>query len=245
MFRRIPVLTSCLLLLFSTAAFAGQEDFRNANALYKKGEFSRALDLYEQMSSSGVRNAAVYFNAGNCYYKINRYGSSLLAYERAKTIIPRDPDLKLNIAAVYTKLGRLPDKQSGISLHTLADSITIRENIWLLSALYFLICLCFALTILFRSIKQVVLPFVFVLTLVFGLFSATLYLKNISAAHDSIAVKDAAAKFEPIESSDVNFKVIEGDRVFILGAHEGWVKIRNAEGIAGWVKEADVEKISR
>ena len=44
--------------------------FKEANLLYQKGEFGQAAEVYQQMEQLEVEAAEVYFNLGNCFYKI-------------------------------------------------------------------------------------------------------------------------------------------------------------------------------
>jgi tetratricopeptide (TPR) repeat protein len=89
-------------LIFSgiTNVLAGQQDdlFRQGNALYQSGQYEPALEAYQKILDAGYESGSLYFNMGNCCYKLSRIGQSILFFERAKKRLPSDEDLKANLA---------------------------------------------------------------------------------------------------------------------------------------------------
>ena len=58
-----------------------QDLFLKANLLYKSGKFEKSKDLYEKIPNKGSR---VYYNLGNCFYRLDKYGYALLNWRRAE-----------------------------------------------------------------------------------------------------------------------------------------------------------------
>lgn len=58
-----------------------EKHFANANELYKKGDYSKALEEYKKIEN---KSAATYYNLGNCAYKLQQYGWALLYWRRAE-----------------------------------------------------------------------------------------------------------------------------------------------------------------
>jgi tetratricopeptide (TPR) repeat protein len=72
--------------------------FIRANGLYGNERYAEAAATYEQILAGGVESGAVQFNLGNAYLKAGDVGRAVLAYERARRLVPADPDLVANLA---------------------------------------------------------------------------------------------------------------------------------------------------
>jgi tetratricopeptide (TPR) repeat protein len=82
-----------------TAAADPKDDiFRQGNAFYQGGQYEQALESYQKILTTGYDSGPLYFNMGNCCYKLSRIGQSILWFERAKKWMPSDEDLKTNLA---------------------------------------------------------------------------------------------------------------------------------------------------
>jgi len=127
----------CLLLAGSAAALTdemagslfreGSAAFRDANekarsepeqarALYKK-----AFLRFEQIErEGGIRNGKLYYNIGNCYFRMEDIGRAILNYRRAEQYMPNDPNLHQNLEYARSKrLDRIDVKQTTRVLNTL------------------------------------------------------------------------------------------------------------------------------
>ena len=69
-----------------------------ANQQFKSGDFAGAAAAYEKIIAAEGPRASVYYNLGNSYQQLKQYGPAILAYERARLLTPRDPDLLANLA---------------------------------------------------------------------------------------------------------------------------------------------------
>ena len=78
--------------------------FNDAAKLYENAQYSKAIDAYEIILSSGQRNAALYYNLGNAYYKNGKIGKAVLNYERAKRLRPQDPAIRYNLSFLQRSL---------------------------------------------------------------------------------------------------------------------------------------------
>jgi tetratricopeptide (TPR) repeat protein len=93
------------LVLFGVVFLAGlglpadnDKVFRNGNRLYQEGLYQEALAGYNSILESGHESGPLYFNMGNCCYKLSDIGRAVLYYERAKRLLPGDEDIKTNLA---------------------------------------------------------------------------------------------------------------------------------------------------
>lgn len=92
------------LELFDTAA--SPEQYRDA-----------AL-AFEAIAADGFRNGAVYYNAGNAWFRAGEYGRAILNYRKAKPYRPRDAYLEANLRqALMTAPGHLTEAPAPLWSH--------------------------------------------------------------------------------------------------------------------------------
>ena len=93
------VLLSLLLATTTGVAQASMEHLvEQGNAAYNEGDFQKAISLYEQTLKMGQHSAALYFNLGNAYYRLNKVAESIYYFEKAKQLNPKDEDIQVNSA---------------------------------------------------------------------------------------------------------------------------------------------------
>jgi SH3-like domain-containing protein len=63
------------------------------------------------------------------------------------------------------------------------------------------------------------------------------------AHHGIVLEKLVEARYDPIDKSDVYFKVIDAQKVVVVKTRDGWRQIRRFDGKIGWVKKEMVEEI--
>jgi len=71
-----------LLLVITNSVTAENVDslFVSANNLYKTNDFEAAIENYKKIESQDLVSAELYYNLGNCYYKLNKVGPSIYYY---------------------------------------------------------------------------------------------------------------------------------------------------------------------
>lgn len=93
-----------VFFVFTVANSIDSKDFFfEANQFYKKGEFKKALELYDQIPK---KNFQVNYNLGNCAYKLGNDGLALLYWRRAENewgVLGRG-ELLENISFLQNKL---------------------------------------------------------------------------------------------------------------------------------------------
>ncbi len=63
--------------------------FENANSSYIEGNYQDAINGYKQIIDNGLESSELYFNLGNCYYKLNKVAESNFYYEKALILSPK------------------------------------------------------------------------------------------------------------------------------------------------------------
>ncbi len=78
--------------------------FEQANRLSQKGEFAQAITLYEALAKQGYRSPILFYNLGNCYFRVGALGRAVLNYERALKLDPTDADIQYNLTVARSRL---------------------------------------------------------------------------------------------------------------------------------------------
>jgi tetratricopeptide (TPR) repeat protein len=92
-------------IICTISSQAGNFTFEKANELYHNSRHAEAADLYQQMINENVVNEDVYYNAGNAFYRINKYGMAVWCYTKALQYKPGDAVIKENLTLSRQKLG--------------------------------------------------------------------------------------------------------------------------------------------
>ncbi|HHN48283.1 MAG TPA: tetratricopeptide repeat protein [Bacteroidales bacterium] len=228
------------------------EVIKQANIEYSSGYYDQALELYIAVVEQGYESAELYYNIGNTFFKLNRIPESILYYERAKRLAPRDENIRFNLELARTrtidKIESIPELfyerwfRSLLSIHH-ADG-------WGKLSIVF-IFLAMALAVVFLlTIRRWLRVLSFYLGLVFIIFSL-ITLAFAFTQHYQRTVKAEAIVFDPTvtvksspsEGSIDLFVIHEGTKVRITDRVGEWMEVRIASGSMGWLKANAVEKI--
>jgi len=89
-----------IALLFSLVAVSQTANklFSKANNLYQTGKYTEAIELYSIIEKQELISDDLFFNLGNCYYKLNKVAPSIYYYEKALKINPANEDASINLA---------------------------------------------------------------------------------------------------------------------------------------------------
>jgi len=72
------------LLLFFTQIITAQSPFEQGNQYYQKENYQAAISSFENIINSRKQSAEVYFNLGNCYYKLHKVAPAIYNYQTRK-----------------------------------------------------------------------------------------------------------------------------------------------------------------
>ncbi len=129
----------CFLPAFSFIfAIAGErtslderyEVFFRANAAYRDGYYEKAALIYEKLIRGGTVGGGIFYNLGNSYVRMNRLGKGVLNYERAKRLMPRDPDLDFNLRYARDRVKDRTEGPSSPSAFRWLHSFSTSEVFW-------------------------------------------------------------------------------------------------------------------
>lgn len=247
------ILLLTILTMVSITARAGATISKaQADSLYADGNYEQAAAIYESLLKEGEA-AELYYNLGNCYYKMEKLAYAVLNYERALRIDPADPDIQANLDFVR---GLTLDKVTPPSelffvtwWKNLANAFNMAQ--WKIIAIVFFILLLagilayfFSRPTLLRRIGFYTAIASIVIVLVANLCALT-QSQTIGQHNAAIITSPVATIYSsPNNSSTHLFEIHEGTRVDILDSStDEWMEIRLEEGKQGWAETKNLEVI--
>lgn len=243
-----------LLFIFSillTGSLLAQTDapaalFQRANRLYQAEKYQQALEAYKKVTALGYENAALYYNMGNCYYRLNRLGKAILYYEKARKLAPDDPDILYNLKLANLKIIDQIQEPPRFFLFRWWDALKNYYSIGQLSRLLpFLFVLAAALLIAWLFVRRDRLRRAFltlaVLAGLFVIFWGYIYLLRVQELqrHNQAVVLQPSVTIlsAPDENSEEMFVLHEGVKVKIDQQQGDWLEISLPDGKSGWIQK--------
>ena len=243
-----PLMLYCLCAFSCPAAAYDKNELAEINDMYKNGKYQEALDGYLKMTDAESANPYAFYNAGNAYFRLSKPGFAVLYYAKAFKLLPRDPDIRSNLDYALKQTGQalVPD---GVpkSLHYLYYFLSDLELKALAIFFFWLACLAGALRALAGAAlkeKLKTAPYTMSAACLFFLFWIGIRYSS-PFTHGAVAAAPAALLSGPGEKFKAYATLPEARLVKILDeADEEFYEIGlPGEGIKGWVKKTDLQKI--
>lgn len=109
----ILILSFCTLLLAQSPS--SQPDATAADAAYQAKEWSKAGQLYEQLSQAANATPRTWFRLGVCRQRMGQHEAALRAYEKAQALGTPLQIVAYNIATVYALMGQTDKAMSQLT----------------------------------------------------------------------------------------------------------------------------------
>ncbi len=216
--------------------------FHSANELYKQGKYEEAKDTYETLLNQDMVSGNLYYNLGNCYFKLNKPGQAIINYERARDYIPLDKELLANLRYVQSQMEIPPSQDQSLSaelLRGLTGYFTVDQLMLCASLLLFLCALSMGIKLLTGRkliwLRHTALISVILLALVSALAEMKYYKTQIQE-FGVLITPQAECRFAPEENAVSRFRLCAGSQVQILERDSQWLRVKTAAGQIGWVQ---------
>ncbi|HYD21641.1 MAG TPA: tetratricopeptide repeat protein [Flavipsychrobacter sp.] len=94
------------ILFFNINADASPHDkwWEAGNRFYSQKQYDSAAFYFEKIAALKPDDAAVYYNLGNTYYRLNKVGLAVLNYERALRISPNHKEANDNLVLTQSRI---------------------------------------------------------------------------------------------------------------------------------------------
>lgn len=222
-----------------------------AQQAYAEGDHRSALDLFDSVATV-YSSATLYYNLGNCHFKLGDIPRAILNYERALRLDPGAEDVQANLdlarLQVVDRINELPGFALGATWGRLRGGNDVDQ--WARRALWGSLALFLALAIALLA------PMRWLRRTAYGLAVAFLALAVISsafAAWRAAEVRDSSeaiilaakvdARSEPRKGSPVLFALHKGTKITVLQEQDGWNEVKLPNGSVGWMPPGTLERI--
>jgi len=244
-----------ILLLIQGIAWTGyaQEDLlQQAVDAYSKGAYREAVVLYDSILSNKGEAAEIYYNIGNCYYKLNQPAPAILNYERALLLDPGNGDIRFNLEMTKLKtVDRIePIEEFFLSewISSLQNSLGTNEWAWFGVVMFLLFIGCLFLFFFSRKIILKKVGFYAGLILVILIVGSNIFSykqkKKLTDRNTAIVLSSTVTiKSSPDNSGTDLFLLHEGTKVIIKDKLGDWSEIVIADGNTGWIRTEEIEVI--
>lgn len=225
---------------------------REANDAYIRGEYSYAIELYEQVLKDGMVAAELYYNLGNAYYRNRQLGAAILNYERALRLQPSSEDILHNLQVARAQTVDVIEPVPLIFYERWWSWFLNLQPVdgWAISSILALVLFLAALSFyLFSRIplnKKIAFAFsaAFLFVGILSLLAASKQYRYQHLQQEAIVfVPRITARSAPGENSPDLFVIHEGSKVRVTDQLGEWMEVRLANGNVGWVKRTALEMI--
>lgn len=240
------------IFLFITSFVFAQSGFEKGNVLYQKGQYEQAIQAYESVLDSRQQSADLYFNLGNCYYKLNKVAPSIYNYEKALVLAPEDADIANNLKfaqkLTIDEVKEVPKVGFAKLLHDFTGMYHYNTWAWIsivfgLMFLGFFIGYYFSLAAVLKRIFFFGM-FVWVLFLLVSVGAAIFEKNHFVTDRPAIVFAEVTeVKSEPQKASPATFILHEGTKVFVKEILGKWKKIELTDGTEGWIESGAIREV--
>ncbi|WP_299533305.1 tetratricopeptide repeat protein [Ulvibacterium sp.] len=226
--------------------------FEQATSAYNEGDYETAITYYLEILGNGEHSAALYFNLGNSYYKINQIAPSIYYYEKALLLKPNDLEIRNNLAYAQNMTLDAIDKMPETGFSKIYNRITgiLSFDQWAIAAVVFtiLFVLLYIAFFYFRYSSRKRIAFISgMISLIMALISMTFaFIQHNDFKSDRPAIifsEEVTVKSEPNDRSQEVFTLHEGTKIHVLDSLNQWKKIRIGDGKTGWLMDTDIKML--
>lgn len=240
------------IFLITTQVFFAQNGFEKGNELYQKGNYKEAITAYESVLDSKKQSAELYFNLGNCYYKLNKVAPSIYNYEKALVLNPNDVEIQNNLKFAHKlQIDEIKEMPKVGFARLIRDfTANFHYNTWAwISVSFAFLFLLFFLGYYFSQTtvsKRIFFfgMFIVVFLILISVLAALFEKNNYDNEKPAIVFAEVVAvKSEPKTSSSDVLVLHEGTKVYVLEVLDNWKKIQLTDGTEGWIENNAIKEV--
>ena len=216
---------------------------QTAEEFYRAGQYAQALSAYEQDLKNYPNNPYLYYNIGNCYFKMGSKGLAAANYYRAFKLYPRDNDIRHNLSLALASGGEtLVPTGVPVALHKAFFVFSLAELKGLVCILGWILCLLAGLWLLTRKTGKLSL----VCAVLFLLCTGWFYVRHSWETQPLAVVAAPVAEIRsgPGTNFPVSASVQQGHLVELADQKDNWQQvIVKSQGLKGWLENSALERI--
>lgn len=241
-----------ILLLFVSQMIWAQNAFEQGNKYYQEENYPAAISSFESIINSGKESAEVYFNLGNCYYKVHKVAPAVYNYEKALLLNPNDPEIKTNLD--FARKMAIDDIKviPKVGFNKVIADFT--SNYYYDTWAWIAVCFAFLFLLFFvgyyfshkTTIKRIFFlgMFGWLLAIIICIASGFYEKNRYDNERPAIVFSETASvKSEPKATATDAFVLHEGTKVYILERIANWKKVELTDETTGWIEESAIKEI--
>jgi len=234
-------------ILFShcTTSFAATTNdwWKKGNDFYSQKAYDSAAFYYEKLAAKKPKDAILYYNLGNAYYKLNEIGPAVLNYERALHLKPGFKNAEDNLILTQSRIANRIQGGEDIFFVRWWRSVTQVGNATMWAVISFILFLAILASMLASRMGKFDLSYKRQVNITLGILLLLSLILSYSSAlrqdsHAAVVMQPDA----PLTNSRGNSKpqtlVPEGTTVKIEQVQEGWMEIVLPDGRKGWMHKS-------
>jgi len=246
-------LTLLFLCCFIFNATANDKLFDVANTYYKDGKYKEAIDVYQDLIDNDLISSELYYNLGNCYYKLNKVAPTIYNYEKALQLNPNNKDVLNNlIFAKRLTIDRIEELPKSVFQNINESYLKkLHYNSWgILAVLFAFIAVGLFLLFYFsfQSGKKRLFFSLSILSILLLIVSLIVgfqqYKEELDTKEAIVFTEQITVQTEPTDNASEAFVLHEGTKVLVLDTVDEWNKIRLADGKIGWLKTSNIKLLT-
>lgn len=237
-----------LIIIAVTSLTASQIDtmHQKAIAAYNNKDYQSALENFSLIENEGIVNADLFYNIGNCYFRLNEIGRSILYFKKALKVRSDHQAARRNLdhALTFTQDKQNADDNSIIRSFWLKafDSFSLNFLASITLFLFFIIIILISFMIIHYRNREKTVP-IFLTTIFLILFIILLIISILKwqVFHNNdegvLLSKSAIGFSGPGKDFTRVFTIHEGMIFTIERSEANWSLIKLENGLGGWINK--------
>ncbi len=230
------------------------DEFAAANLLYEDGNYEEAARSYERLLGLGYEDAALHYNLGNAYFRMDDMGRAILNFLRANRLAPLDDDIQDNLDLARAKLETANYQQHPLpllaQLSGMAPWITLNQTALITLLMWLVLGGAVYAFVLSRQLRGSALAARIGVVAIAGVvaFGSLTFGSSLNRSHwEQIAVVTAEStdlRTGPSERYGPRFALQSGSESVLIDVQGGWTRLRIPRTeIEGWVRSSAIEPV--
>ena len=234
-----------LAFFFCTTVFAQPSaDFARANEEFAQGHFKEAIAGYETLVHQGQRNANLFYDLGNAYFRTRDFGHAILNYERALALDRHHPEATANLQIARDE-SRALELQPTIQERYLQFATINQYTIG--AAVAFWLGTFGIVVLIFARRRSAVLMSLFILCLA-GCVICVWAIHTLDNGSEGRALaivtgQDVQARLATADTANSVLALPAGSEIKILSTRGDWMYAALPNDLRGWVQTKTAERV--
>ncbi len=230
---------------------------------YEQDDFVGAKDRFLAAALTRCQNPDLFYNLGNCYFRMGDFGRAILNYEKARRLAPRDASIAHNLSLARSSIvDKIEPEHHNILAQLFLDIYSLfNVNEWTIVSLSlygaFMVLLIAFVVLKGRSrgmearpgrekTRRIILRIaaVFLILVLFCGTNTVIKAYAFSNHNYGIVVSNLVkARSGPKDESAKVFELHSGTEVRVRNKMADWYQISIQSGLTGWLPKKSIETI--